>query len=61
MSITLDIARTSMALSEYKVQQAVDISMIKKSMEVQEQQMESLLSQISGVVPSVGSKIDTRA
>jgi len=50
-----------MALSEYKVQQAVDISMIKKSMEVQEQQMESLLSQISGVVPSVGSKIDTRA
>ena len=61
MSITLDIARTGMALSEYKVQQAVDISMIKKSMEVQEQQMESLLSQISGVVPSVGSKIDTRA
>ena len=61
MSITLDIARTSMALSEYKFKQAVDVSLIKKSIDLQEQQIESLISKISDVVPSSGGKIDTKA
>lgn len=61
MSITLDVARMSMALSEFKFKQAVDISMVKKSMELQEQQIEALLSKISDAAPVSGGKIDTRA
>ena len=61
MNITLDIARTSMALSEYKFKQSVDVSMIKKSMELQEKQIESLLIKLSDTVPPDGIKIDTKA
>ena len=61
MSITLDIARASMARSELKVKQAVDISMMKKSMELQETQLQALVNQLPNVAALSGSKIDTKA
>jgi len=61
MSITLDIARASMSLSEMKVKQAVDVSMMKKSMDLQEKQMESIIAGLSVVASMSGRIIDTKA
>lgn len=60
MSMELSIARASMDLSEFKVQQAVDIAMIKKTMEVQEQQIESLISNLPDVVPPSKHFVDVK-
>lgn len=57
----MDIAQTSMSLSKFQIKQAVDISMIKKTMDLQEQQIGALINQMSKVVPAAGTKIDTRA
>ena len=61
MSIELSIARASMNLCDFKVQQAVDIEMIKKTMDIQEQQIESLISNLPVVAPPPMHKIDVRA
>ena len=61
MSIELSIARASMNLSEFKAQQAVDVAMIKKTMDIQEQQIESLLSNLPAVAPPPMHKIDVKA
>lgn len=58
MSIELSIARASMDLSEFRVQQAVDIAMVKKTMELQEQQIESLISNLPAVAPPSKNIID---
>jgi len=58
MSIELSIARASMDLSEFRIQQAIDITMIKKNMELQEQQIESLISNLPAVTPPSRNIID---
>ena len=61
MEITLDIARASMSLSEFRFQHAIDIAMLKKTMEMQELQAEYLISKLPEVAPPSGSIIDVKA
>lgn len=61
MDITLDVARTSINLSEFKVQQAIDISMLKKTMETQEMQAENLIKDLPESLQLTGSIIDVKA
>ena len=61
MSIEMSIAQASMRLNEFKLQQAADIAMIKKTMELQELQIESLISNLPDVAPPCQSTIDVKA
>ena len=60
MSIEMSIAQASMSMSEFKLQQAVDLTMIKKTMELQEMQIESLISNLPDVAPPSQSIIDVK-
>ena len=61
MSIEMSIARTSMSLSEFKLQQALQTEMMKKTMEMQEMQIQSLISKLPDVTSAAGSIVDTKA
>jgi len=61
MSIEMSIARTAITLNEMKLQQAVHFSMLKKTMELQEMQMETLIGKLPEVAAPAGSFIDTKA
>ena len=61
MSIEMSIARTAIALNEMKLQQAVHYSMLKKTMELQEMQMETLIGKLPEVALPSGSIVDTKA
>jgi hypothetical protein len=61
MSIVTDIASASINLSELKFKQAVDIAMLKKSIEMQELQAEFLINDLPGAAPQSGSIIDVKA
>ncbi|MEG0877711.1 MAG: YjfB family protein [Oscillospiraceae bacterium] len=54
------IAAVSMSLSSAKTLQAVNVSMLKKTMDLQQTQMSSLLNTMRSA-PSFGHKLDTRA
>ena len=60
MSIEMSIARTAMTMSEFKLQQAVNIEMLKKTMELQEMQVSSLIGRLPDI-SSAGNIIDTKA
>ena len=61
MSIEMSIARTAMSINEFKLQQAANIEMLKKTMELQEMQVEALIGKLPDVAMPSGSMIDTRA
>ena len=61
MDIVSSVAQTSMSLSAFKVQQSVDIAMLKKTMELQELEIECLLGKMPDITQAVGSIIDVRA
>ena len=61
MNISVNAAQATTALNKFQIKQAVDISMIKKTMDLQESQFDALISQMSGVMSSSGARIDTRA
>jgi len=61
MSIELSIARASMGLNEFKMQQAVQIEMLKKTMEMQEMQIQSLIGKLPDIPSVTGSIVDTKA
>jgi len=61
MSIEMSIANTAMKMSEMKVQQAVNIEMIKKAMEVQELELAALIGKLPDVSASHGGIIDVKA
>jgi len=61
VNISVNAAQATTALNKFQIKQAVDISMIKKTMDLQESQFDALISQMSGVMSSSGARIDTRA
>ena len=61
METTLDAARTGMSLSELRFQQAIEIAMLKKTMELQELQADYLVNQLPDVTLPSGSLIDVKA
>ncbi|MBP8856196.1 MAG: putative motility protein [Oscillospiraceae bacterium] len=54
------IAAASMSMSSAKTLQAVNVSMLKKTMDLQQNQMAALLTTMASA-PSFGHKLDTRA
>ncbi|MEG0179176.1 MAG: YjfB family protein [Oscillospiraceae bacterium] len=54
------IAAVSMSLSSAQTMQAANVSILSKSMDLQEAQMNSLLNTMQSA-PSFGHKLDTRA
>ena len=61
MSIVMDVTNSSISLSEIKFRQAIDIAMLKKTMELQELQVEYLVKDLPDVAPPSGSIIDVKA
>ena len=61
MSIEMSIANAAMSLNQIKLQQAVHIEMLKKTMELQELQITSLISQLPDVSGPSGGIIDVKA
>jgi hypothetical protein len=62
MDLTMSIASLSTQISQSNLSQAVDIAMMKKTMETQEASAENLIQMLSSAVPpSFGHKIDVRA
>ena len=61
MSVEMSIARTAITLNEIKLQQAVHFSMLKKTMELQEAQVEALIGKLPEIQAPSGSFIDTKA
>lgn len=59
----MDIAALSMSLGSAKVMQQANISMMKKTMDLQQTQMESLISTIQSTpaAPSFGHILNARA
>lgn len=58
----MDIASTSMALSQYNLVNAVDVSLMKLQMNTQSQMAEGLnkIMETSAVDPNLGKVIDVR-
>ena len=61
MSIEMSIARTAMSMNEMKLQQAVNVEMLKKTMELQELEAATLIDKLSNVPSPTGNILDTRA
>jgi len=61
MSIVMDVANASISMSEFKFRQAIDIAMLKKTIELQELQVEYLINDLPDVTPPSGSIIDVKA
>ncbi len=61
MDITMSIATLSTQMSQASLNQSVDISMVKKTMETQESSANNLLEMISTATPSFNHKIDIKA
>ena len=61
MSYDMSIARAAMTMNEFKLQQAVNIEMLKKTMELQELSILPLISQMPNAAPPSGSVIDVKA
>lgn len=59
----MDIAALSMGLSNANVMQQANVSMMKKTMDLQQNQMESLISTIQSTpaAPSFGHILNARA
>lgn len=53
MDLMNSIAAASMTMSQMKVENAYDIAIMKKTMDMQEQQAEILLNEMLGSLPSV--------
>jgi len=61
MSIEASIANASMSLNAFKLQQAVEISVMKKTMELQELQIQALISNLPDVAPPSANVLDVKA
>ena len=61
MSVAMDIASASINLNEFRLKQAVEISMLKKTMELQELQVEYLIKDLPDIAAPSGSIIDVKA
>jgi len=61
MSFEMSIVRAAMTMNEFKLQQAVNISMLKKTMELQELSILPLICALPDVTPPSESIIDVKA
>jgi len=57
----MDVASASMSINEFKFKQAVDVAMLKKTIELQELQAEYLIKDLPDIQPPSGSIIDVKA
>lgn len=54
------IGAASIQMSLAKTQQAVDVTMVKKAMDIQETQAAALIDSLQNAGPSFGHRIDVR-
>lgn len=59
MDLANNIASASMTMSQMRFEEALDITMMKKSMDAQAQQVEILLDEMLGSVPLPTHGFDT--
>ena len=61
MSIEMSIARAATAMNEFKLQQALQIEMLKKTMELQELQVSALIGKLPDISGAAGGIVDVKA